>query len=536
MLPEDKRLQLDGIVQQMTQNKESDNNIRFVVDDFKKKYTPIETAPVVPKRDLLGKAESIIGNIFPGRQLGKAIGNSAYGIGQLFKGNVQGFNESADENGRMVGKVAGDVAQSVALPLSMAVNPAGGILKSAAQYGGLSALAGGGAALAKGNTLPQASGEALKSGAIGAGLGAGFNLLGKGISAVGNKLAPTSLSFTSGVPKKAIEQSLENPNMAKQGLKMSVEQVREKASESLKGLRKDLSSEFEGGLDKVISETGQTKGGMTYNQKGFMRSSNAMRKNLVENTKAFARQFRLSTKTTPEGLTIDFSKSPIVKPGEKNAVQEAFSTINGWKDFSAKGTQDLAERIGALRNFESGAKTESSVIISKIYNKIAGTGGSKGIISEFYPKLAELRTNFSVNKRILDNIGNIIGEGAKKPTQIQAAVSRLDNIFAENKDEYINIIKQLGEKSGVDYLSLLSGGEFQKILPNFVRGLGGGGALSVGAAVINPYLLLLAPLFSPRAVGAITRNAPAVAKTTSQLVRSGTTQAIPVSTQQSGQQ
>ena len=49
MLPEDKRTQLDGIVQRMVQNKESDSNIRFVVDDFKKKYTPIETSPVAPE-------------------------------------------------------------------------------------------------------------------------------------------------------------------------------------------------------------------------------------------------------------------------------------------------------------------------------------------------------------------------------------------------------------------------------------------------------------------------------------------------------
>lgn len=42
MLPDDKRTQLDGIVQKMVQNKESDSNIRFVVDDFKKKYTPTE--------------------------------------------------------------------------------------------------------------------------------------------------------------------------------------------------------------------------------------------------------------------------------------------------------------------------------------------------------------------------------------------------------------------------------------------------------------------------------------------------------------
>ena len=38
MLQEQRRQQLDGIVQKMAQNKESDSNIRFVVDDFKSKY------------------------------------------------------------------------------------------------------------------------------------------------------------------------------------------------------------------------------------------------------------------------------------------------------------------------------------------------------------------------------------------------------------------------------------------------------------------------------------------------------------------
>lgn len=39
MLTEDKRTQLDGIVQQMVANKESDQNIQAVVDDFKTKYS-----------------------------------------------------------------------------------------------------------------------------------------------------------------------------------------------------------------------------------------------------------------------------------------------------------------------------------------------------------------------------------------------------------------------------------------------------------------------------------------------------------------
>ncbi len=60
---------------------------------------------------------------------------------------------------------------------------------------------------------------------------------------------------------------------------------------------------------------------------------------------------------------------------------------------------------------------------------------------------------------------------------------------------------------------MLAGTEFQRVLPGFVRGLGGGGALSVGAAVLNPFLLLLAPLFSPKAIGKVITNAPKLGKT-----------------------
>lgn len=56
MLTEDRRKQLDNIVGQMVSNKESDSNIRFVVDDFKKKYEhEQEVAPVVKGKSTLRK-------------------------------------------------------------------------------------------------------------------------------------------------------------------------------------------------------------------------------------------------------------------------------------------------------------------------------------------------------------------------------------------------------------------------------------------------------------------------------------------------
>jgi len=51
MLTEDRRKQLDEIVQKMVVNKESDSNVRFVVEDFKSKYGN-EQAPIEQKKQM----------------------------------------------------------------------------------------------------------------------------------------------------------------------------------------------------------------------------------------------------------------------------------------------------------------------------------------------------------------------------------------------------------------------------------------------------------------------------------------------------
>lgn len=51
-LTEDKKVQLDRIVQDMIKNKESDSNIRFVVNDFKQKYNSQTTEVTPPKKSI----------------------------------------------------------------------------------------------------------------------------------------------------------------------------------------------------------------------------------------------------------------------------------------------------------------------------------------------------------------------------------------------------------------------------------------------------------------------------------------------------
>lgn len=220
-------------------------------------------------------------------------------------------------------------------------------------------------------------------------------------------------------------------------------------------------------------------------------------KQLFEYAKNYGREFRLGFKKNETGETIvDFSKSKIVKAGERANVQEAISTISSWDDWTPSGLQGLAEKMGALRNFESGATNASSPILGKIYNKL-----SSRVIKKSSPELANLRTNFSKNKRVLDDIENLLTVTKDNPKQIQTTINSLNQIFRDDKETYVNVIRELSNRSGVDILGMLAGEQFQKVLPNFVRGWGGAGTVAISGAVLNPFLLLLMPLFSPRGVG-----------------------------------
>lgn len=93
MLPEDKRTQLDGIVQQMALNKESDDNIRFVVDDFKKKYTPIETTPTKAKMPLLTNPQGGFGTAL--KDVGVGAVKEFIGGTRATAGMIQGLGKGA---------------------------------------------------------------------------------------------------------------------------------------------------------------------------------------------------------------------------------------------------------------------------------------------------------------------------------------------------------------------------------------------------------------------------------------------------------
>lgn len=490
----------------------------MTINDLKGKYSVVSpsggspspsvaTQPITtsPGPDLLQRSSDIATSIFPGtKAIGEGLGTAFANIGRLAKGQSPNIPVN-------VPKMAGGILQAGALPVSLGAAAPASIGRAALQYGALGAVSAGGASLENGNNALQVGKDSVTGGAINAVAGGAFNLLGKGISAVASKAGPSALSFTSGVPKNAIDQAIKNPTVAKEGVSASVNDVRSKAVSSLQSLHSDLAGEFKAGLSKV--NPAPVDGASLGSQ-------------LFQNAKAISQEYKVGL----QGATPSFQKSAIVSAGEQRNVKEAFNTIKTWSDFSPQGMQGLSARIGALKKWDEAGTPRASAIVGRIYSNV------NDAIKTNYPDLASLRTNYAKNRKVLDEIGNVLSAGKDKPTQIQASVSRLDNLFSQNKDEYLNAIKQLSDRSGVDYLSLLAGGEFQKVLPDFIRGLGGGGAVGVGASLLNPYLLLLAPLFSPRAVGGIVNNAPKAANATSKLTRAITTQAIRAAVPTTGSQ
>lgn len=95
-LPEQRRQQLDGIVQKMIANKESDANIKFVVDDFVKKYQP-ESVPQKPKGYNTG-APLLDAGINLGIGAAKGIASTAQGISSLGQPVARSINKAITGN------------------------------------------------------------------------------------------------------------------------------------------------------------------------------------------------------------------------------------------------------------------------------------------------------------------------------------------------------------------------------------------------------------------------------------------------------
>ncbi len=153
-LTEQRRSQLDGIVQKMLQNKESDSNIQFVVDDFKKKYEgeSIQNTPA-PQTEQPGMLKSIgqgISDFTIG--VGKGALSTVKGMANIGEKGLNTIDNLTGQHGlsQMAGLKPGETATDKIIPenLTEATNTAQSLGKGVEQIaeflipGGASAKAG----------------------------------------------------------------------------------------------------------------------------------------------------------------------------------------------------------------------------------------------------------------------------------------------------------------------------------------------------------------------------------------------------------
>lgn len=140
MLSEQRRSQLDGIIQKMVQNKESDSNIKFVVGDFKKKYENEQTSQSLqqPKQEkslfqkAVGLADSTFGKAseFLFGSTGKAVGGLiTSGIGETMKFSS---NPETQAKGERLSKVGSEQVTPTNIAFStLELYPGGGYVSKA---------------------------------------------------------------------------------------------------------------------------------------------------------------------------------------------------------------------------------------------------------------------------------------------------------------------------------------------------------------------------------------------------------------------
>src|SRR3990167_4032611 len=132
MLVEEKRLQLDSIVQEMTKNGEKDDTIQFVVNDFKNRHSTEES-----QESFLEKTGKILDMFFGGGKVGEAIGT---GLAKGITAGVRGLGliKGASAMGKISsGMLAGEL-------FDIASNLQQGKMGKEALTPGIGALIGGG--------------------------------------------------------------------------------------------------------------------------------------------------------------------------------------------------------------------------------------------------------------------------------------------------------------------------------------------------------------------------------------------------------
>jgi hypothetical protein len=151
--------------------------------DLSQYKTAATASPAVPSdAGMLDHISNFVSSIFPGKEIGNALGENLYGMWRLVHGDYQGFSQAADEVGNRMKPIVGDTANALITPASMLVGgPAAQGAKAAATRVatniGVGAALGGANAASTGGSIKQGAEGGAAIGGIGSAGGEILNSL-----------------------------------------------------------------------------------------------------------------------------------------------------------------------------------------------------------------------------------------------------------------------------------------------------------------------------------------------------------------------
>lgn len=359
--------------------------------------------------------------------------------------------------------------------------------------------------------------------------GAGTNfaigaILPASLRAAGSLATQTAKALSSrlgGYPAAALEEAFRNPQKVSQAIKTAVSQgeaaplsVLRNADEALKEVKTARNQAYEASLKEVEDSLFQNKDGKWYVKK-ILGKEDVKDMTPSGAAKALGKEayvpINVSTKGVKDLTTsvlgdfnvkgsrgkFDFFESRL-RPKEKD-VNEIIDTVYQWEDISPTGLNRLRQIVGDYKI------TNPSVTSDRQFNAFVESL-SKNIdnyLADRVPQIREMNRAYASETQFIESLSDeILNPNAKESTRI----TKLMNVFKANNPLSTQLVKTLGEKTGMDIKADIAGVLLSRLAPEGLLGTIGANAVTTGA-LINPATLAAIPFFSPRVAGAVATGA-----------------------------
>lgn len=432
MLQEQDKLKLDGIVKQMIANKESDDNIQLVVNDFKQKYSKQANIPQdVVQENTNNPTFAYTGSETPLQAGLKAAGNipsSAYNLG---KGLVSAITNPV-ETVKSIGSIAKGGIQKLTPGIQESeesFNTFAQMLKN--RYGSLDSLAktaiedpfgfgadvlslvGGGASLI-GKTAQFGKGVSTIGKLATSPVGKGIEKVTDFVSPLVSKTSKYVTSQATGLNPETITELIKNPNAFKNVTPENRIQTANAVKDALDSRLSEL-----GGLGKeyqVLRDTSQVVTIPPNTIKGVLN--------------------KYGVKLDDNNQIITSAESRPLSPGDRNALQDFINNYGKEQVLSSNAFLNTREALSNLAKYDS-SKTNISTTIARDLRSAYDEVGKMQIKG-----LKELDTQYAPERQLLSQIKSDILD-SKTGELKDGAVSKIANITGKGKENLLNRMKEI---------------------------------------------------------------------------------------------